>query len=488
MKNIEQEAILKNLLVFGRTSSGKSTLSGYLYSYKNEEEANSLLEKKKRDLQKKNIKFLVDDQFAYLMDSAYESSRKQGKYGKDGTTVDLKIHHSNEINLNILDTPGIGYRFIAQDKQKLNEKRNIRISQGITMSDIGVFTIEARDFMKIEEEEGEYAFNRLCDFISRKGEENAIVALTKCDTFFNEKKELEEIYDSCKKYIKENLKFSKCLVIPIGIIARERTDVNVLEKNTFFDFYKGPSLLEAIQKHGKKNNIVDNNNCFSYSFVQRAFNIKGIGKVWQCKMMENSLFVNDRVILGPVKLNKKITTIIGTIKNLQNSNKNDTRFVSKGEIFGVDVSFKKDKSSIKIDNSISFLAKYDEKIKFKYGNYLEIIAVEKELPFDRSEYVLNWYGNKIKCFMREKTGASIEVILERTIVMPFYEEEIFDSFISICLENDSKQYLTGKIKDLLKIEHILLNGKDNSKLSYNEMKINKDSIILKVDSFCLDSE
>lgn len=487
MKNMNEKSI-KNLLIFGRTSSGKSTLSGYLYSYKNEEEANALLEKKKRDLQNKNIKYLVDDQYAYIMDSVYETARNQGKVGKEGTTIDLKIRHSNEINLNIIDSPGIVYRFIAQDKQKLYEKRNTRITQGITMSDIGIFTIEARDFMKIEEEEGQYAFNRLCDFISRKGEQKAIVALTKCDTFLNEQKELEDIYVYCNEYIKEELKFSNCLIIPIGIIARERTDINVLKNNAVFDFYKGPSILDAIIKYNVEDQSAENNNNFSYSLVQREYKIDGIGKVWQCKMVENSLFLNDKVILGPVKLNKKTTAILGTIKNLQNSKKVDTSFVGKGDIFGADISFKEDKANIKIEKNISFLVKYDKKVTFKSGNYLEINNVEKELPFDRFEYALNWYGKKIKCFLREKKEKSIEVILENDVIMPFYEDKIFESFISICLENDSKQYLTGKIKNLLKIESVYFDGKETSNFSYNKMLLNKNLITFKLNSSFLDIE
>lgn len=487
-KDVNEKESVKNLLVFGRTSSGKSTLSGYLYYYSNQDEATTLLEKTKREFSCKNIKFSSDDQFSYIMDSAFESSRKYGKDGKEGTTVDLKIRHVNEIKLNIIDSPGIGYRFTTQKNQKrLSEKKNSRINQGITISDIGIFTIEARDFKKIEEEEGQYAFNRLFDFISRKGEENVIIALTKCDTFLKEKDKLKEIYESCKSYIEEVFNFKNCWIIPIGIIASDMRDINVLQKSDVFDFYEGPSLLKAINDCTK---ITENNskeNPFSYALVQREFNITGIGKVWRCKMVKDSFFVNDEVILGPVKINKKMTAIRGKIKNLQNTNKINTDFVSKGEIFGVDVSFNKEKSSINMDKTISFLIKYDEKIIFKIGNYLEISDIEKELPLDRVEYVLNWYGKKIRCFLREKSKNCLEVILEKNIVVPFYQSVMFDSFVSICLENDLKQYLTGKIKDLLKIDDIYLQGKEK-KLSYNEMRANKDFISFNLNSSLLDLE
>lgn len=484
MEKMNEKDALQSLLIFGRISSGKSTLSGYLYSYQNEKLANIILEKKKRDLQNKNIKYLDEDQYSYIMDSLYETTRNQGKDGKEGTTTDLKIRHSNEINFNIIDSPGIVYKYIGQKQQKLYEKRNSRINQGITMSDIGIFTIEARDFFKIEDEEGQYAFNRLYDFISRKGEQKAIVALTKCDTFLEEKGDLEYIYSYCEEYIREELKL-KCQVIPIGIIAKEKKDINVLKNNGVFDFYKGPSILEAIRKNDFKDKSIEYGNQFSYSFIQREYKIEGIGKIWRGKMVENTLFLNDKVILGPVTVNKGKTAIVGTIKNLQNSEKVDTSFVGKGEIFGADISFKEDKANIKIDKIISFLVKYDDKVKFKIGNYLEISDIEKELPLDRPEYALNWYGKKVQCFLRKSAENCLEVVLEQDIVMPFYEDEIFDSFVSICLENDSKQYLTGKIKSLLRIDYVCIDEKAK-KLSYNEMKKDKDLITFELNSLYLD--
>ena len=70
----------KNIVIFGPTSSGKSTLMGYLQCHDREKKENQkIFDSIRREIEKEGILYHPDRKLAYLVDTSKEERREIGR-------------------------------------------------------------------------------------------------------------------------------------------------------------------------------------------------------------------------------------------------------------------------------------------------------------------------------------------------------------------------------------------------------------------------
>lgn len=326
------EKELTNIVIFGPTHCGKSTLVGYLrYQSMTEMERNKFLTNLKVDL---GAHYDSGQKFAYFFD--IREDERTRTHDNRGTTKYTKINEVaiNKNDFRVIDTPGADH--LKRERLK-----------GIFFGDIGLFMIAIDDipeygdeFLKKESTATmKQIFTPLNTWLKFKDKKKLLIVLSKMDNtkeYPFSKNEFEEASKNIKWFIGED----SLQIIPTSIDVDGEKSYNIFEKTSEFSWYNGPTLLDTINELIPENKHYDAADKPLLMYVDREYEVKGIGKIWRGKILQGVLQVDSLINIAPVRYykNSALVSIQGIVKNIQISEtKNREKVARIGDIVTFDM-------------------------------------------------------------------------------------------------------------------------------------------------------
>lgn len=221
--------MISHFVIVGHVDHGKSTLIGRLLY-----DTHSIADDKIRELAGgKNAPF----DFAYFLDSFKEEREKQMTI--DTTQVRLKAHRGI---LTIIDAPG--------------HKELIRnMITGASYATMGVLVVDAKD--GIQEQTRRHAY-----ILALLGIKKLIVAVNKMDALSYSKASYQKVVNGLEVFLK-GLDHEVIAYVPLSGLKGE----NVVKKSKLMAWYKGPSLLLAMEGQRNQGKVAHDEVFFSVQDV-----------------------------------------------------------------------------------------------------------------------------------------------------------------------------------------------------------------------------
>lgn len=297
-----------NIVVFGPTNSGKTTLLGYITAKSmGKERFESYINKKIIEM---GNQYIEERKLTYLFDTSVDEWSLVS--GGPGTSM-RKHFKSVEIEglpVTVIDTPGTTNRW----------KNGY---QGIYMGDIGIFVIELKQLLPFtnyvpgSEEYDDFLHNWLAPLAlwNEYGRiERLIIAISKCDQ-----------YKFSRYYINRAITQLNTIpylenvpIIPIGVNIRLVEGINILQTDK--NVYSSESLSNKIIEYNKK---IDNN-----ASKQSDISVASIDKLFKTtkddqssalriKVLKGQFSQGDNIMLVPVLYDNQLVKLMGTVRSLK---------------------------------------------------------------------------------------------------------------------------------------------------------------------------
>lgn len=270
-----------NLVFIGHVDHGKSTTVGrLLFDSKNiDEQTMRKLQEKAKELGKAGF------EFAFVMDNLKEERER-------GVTIDLahKKFETDKYYFTIIDAPG--HRDFVKN-----------MITGASQADAAVLVVAANDGVNAQTKEHVFLARTL-------GVGQLIVAINKMDISGVDYK--EERFNKVKDEVTALLKtvgYKPETVQFVGLASLKGD--NVVTKSENMAWYKGPTLLEAIDKLTEPEKPVD---LPLRMPIQDVYNITGIGVVPVGKIETGVMKVGQKVIAMPGREGKGVP---GEVKSIE---------------------------------------------------------------------------------------------------------------------------------------------------------------------------
>ncbi|MBT4541226.1 translation elongation factor EF-1 subunit alpha [Candidatus Woesearchaeota archaeon] len=268
-----------NLVFIGHVDHGKSTSVGRLLfdSGNIDEQTMRKLKEKAQELGKGGF------EFAFVMDNLKEERER-------GVTIDLahKKFESSKYFFTIIDAPG--HRDFVKN-----------MITGASQADAGVLSVAANDGVMAQTKEHVFLSKTL-------GVNQLIVSVNKMDM----KDYAEDVFNQVKEQVSALLKtvgykLEEVQFIPISALQGE----NVAKKSDKMPWYKGPTLLEALD------NLKEPDKPTELPLrlpLQDVYNITGIGVVPVGRVETGVMKIGDKVIAVPGREGKGVP---GEVKSIE---------------------------------------------------------------------------------------------------------------------------------------------------------------------------
>lgn len=324
-----------NIVIFGPTHSGKSTLLGYLQVYDMEEEdykrSNLRIKKKMEEC---GLKYKKDMALAYYVDKGLDERTRYNK-GQRSRGTSKRIHIEKtaldiELNCTFIDTPGSDEAW----KHKY---------EGLFLGDVGIFIIEISKLTELSRKiVGSSAYNIMVNELFSpvylwkhyKRLKRLIIAISKIDM---------ELYSPYViRRAESTLRSIEILkdrpIIPICINVEDRKSYNILNcANEKMKWYTGKSLVDEIKSMLREECEEKPDTPLVFAHIERLipktnFNNQAAIRV---KVLNGVIHVGDEIYIGPICYNKKNVTLKGIVFSLKHESKGKVDFLSKGEIGGI---------------------------------------------------------------------------------------------------------------------------------------------------------
>lgn len=391
-----------NIVVFGPTHSGKSTLLGYLKVFDmNEDEYirnNLRIEKQMED---NGLKYKEDMALAYYVDTGIDERTKYNK-GQKSQGTSKRIHITKtaldiELNCTFIDTPGSD----AAWKHKY---------EGLFLGDVGVFMIEIGKLSELSRKVvGSSTYNaKVNDLFSPvylwkhyKRMKRLIVVISKID--------MERYSPYAILRAESTLRSIEILkdvpIVPVCINVSSRTSYNILDSMcTEMNWYSGKSLIDEIKDMLIKEQTEKVTTSMAVAHIERIipktkFNQQPAIRV---KVLDGVIHTGDEIYIGPIRYNKENKILRGIVFSLKHESKGVTDSLSQGEIGGIIFSklwvererIKLTDARLKIKRTSMAFQNIDN---CRMGNLLYFTVDKKELNTSVSRYLDNiTIGSRIK--------------------------------------------------------------------------------------------
>ncbi|MDI6721054.1 MAG: translation elongation factor EF-1 subunit alpha [Candidatus Aenigmarchaeota archaeon] len=253
-----------NLVTIGHVDHGKSTLVGrLLYDTGSvKEEQMRKLKDIAKDLKKETF------EFAFVMDNLKEERER-------GVTIDImhKRFDTNKFYFTIIDAPG--HRDFVKN-----------MITGTSQADGAILVCSAKEGVQEQTKEHAYLAKVL-------GVKQMIVAVNKMDAVNYDEKKYTETKDAATKLLKSiGYKAEEMNFIPTSGYVGD----NVAKKSDKMAWYKGPTIIEALDQFTLPEQPVDKPLRVP---IQDVYTITGIGTVPVGRVETGILKVNDKVVFVP---------------------------------------------------------------------------------------------------------------------------------------------------------------------------------------------
>lgn len=305
-----------NLVVIGHVDHGKSTLVGHLLF-----RLGLIEEKKLKELEEQaRAKGKESFKFAWILDKMKEERDR-------GITIDLtfmKFETKNYV-FTIIDAPG--HRDFVKN-----------MITGASQADAAILVVSSRkgEFEAGMSPEGQTREHLL--LAKTMGIEQIIVAVNKMDApdVNYDQKRFEQITGILKKFMK-GLGF-KVEEIPFIPVSAWKGD-NLIERSPNMPWYKGPTLVEALDQLKPPAKPVDKPLRIP---IQNVYSIPGAGTVPVGRVETGVLRVNDKVVFMPPGVVGEVRSIQMHYQDLEKAEPGDNigfavRGISKNDVRRGDV-------------------------------------------------------------------------------------------------------------------------------------------------------
>ncbi|MBT3985086.1 translation elongation factor EF-1 subunit alpha [archaeon] len=268
-----------NIVFVGHVDHGKSTTVGRLFydSGVIDEQTMRKLKEKAAELGKAGF------EFAFVMDNLKEERER-------GVTIDLmhKKLLTNKFEYTIIDAPG------HKDFIK-------NMITGASQADIAVLVVAGTE--GIMEQTKEHVF--LCRTMNVK---QIAVAVNKMDAVNYDEAKYNAVKDEVSKLLQQvGYAPANTPFIPISALKGD----NVAKKSENMDWYKGPTILEQLDKFEQPEKPT---NLPLRLPIQDVYNITGIGVVPVGRVESGVMKIGDKVIVVPAR---EGTGAIGEVKTIE---------------------------------------------------------------------------------------------------------------------------------------------------------------------------
>ena len=266
-----------NIMTAGHVDAGKSTLIGRLLYDSGtirEEEMRKL-----RDVAKEMKKETFE--FAFVMDAQKEERER-------GLTIDI-MHRPFETNkwfFTVIDAPG--HRDFIKN-----------MITGASQADAAIFVVSAKQGEGIQEQTKEHA-----QLLRVLGISQFIVVINKMDTANYDEKKFNQLKEEVQKYLKGlGYKVEQIPIIPVSAFNGD----NVVKKSTHMAWYKGPTLMEALDTNVKEPEKPTHK---PLRFpVQEVYTITGVGTVPVGRVETGVLKPGETLIFEPSGVKGEVKSI-----------------------------------------------------------------------------------------------------------------------------------------------------------------------------------
>lgn len=442
-----------NIVFFGPTHSGKSTLLGYMKSYDLSDEEYALENKriKERIEEIDGKSYRQDRVLAYYVDTGIDEIKTFDK-GETSLGGSKRIHMSKvasgfDMNCTFIDTPGsdMGWR----DKY-----------EGTFLGDIGVFIVDIGELEKLENlknnVDSKKSINKYSSMSSRlfspiyiwqcyKKMSRLIIAVSKVDMVNYQQNRVIKVINMLKA---QDI-LSDIPIVPISIDVKNRTSNNIVP-NTVKDmsWYKGPSLVEELKRLINEDQKGKTTEGILFAKVERFFERTKSNNqpALRVKVLNGAIHLGDTISVGPVEVYDEVGYISGKVKSLRYETREDTEVILKGQIGGVilsRVSFNGDRISLRDAEQKRTCIVFNDAAERTEGNLLEfeinaeklseenvysLMEVNERLKNEPNKVIrlnLIWFGKVISMHVMKSTEANnvFTLILQNTV--PKHRPSIF---------------------------------------------------------------
>jgi elongation factor 1-alpha len=301
-----------NLVTIGHVDHGKSTLVGrLLFDTKNiSEDAMRKLKELAKELKKETF------EFAFVMDNLKEERER-------GVTIDImhKRFDTNKFYFTVIDAPG--HRDFVKN-----------MITGASQADAAIIVVSGKD--SVQEQTKEHAF-----LIKVLGVKQVIIAINKMDAVDYDEAKFNAVKADAEKLLKSiGYDTSK---IPFLAVSAWKGD-NVATKSANMPWYKGPTLLDALDSLTPPAPATDKPLRIP---VQDVYTITGIGTVPVGKVESGKVKIGDPVVFVPSGAQGEVKSIEMHHEQVQEAGPGDNigfsvRGVGKNDIKRGDICSRKD--------------------------------------------------------------------------------------------------------------------------------------------------
>ena len=279
MKKEGKVASTMNIVMLGESQSGKSTTAGHFGCQMDTFDKRVLLkyERESAELNKASYKY------AWFFDRLARERER-------GSSIDVSMWmfktHKEQQHM-LIDAPG---------RRKLISNT----VRGISMADIGIVVIDSQ--------EGQFEASWASDGVVKDhivlaytlGIKELIVAVNKLEDHSNKEARYHQIKDEMAPFIKKTgFKVDRTPFVPVSGL----NGLNLTEPSVQFEWYKGPTLLGAIEQ--VQLSLRQINKPFRMP-IHKIFKIGGVGTVVIGKVVAGTFHSEADVVMGP--MDRQITT------------------------------------------------------------------------------------------------------------------------------------------------------------------------------------
>jgi elongation factor 1-alpha len=297
-----------NLMTAGHVDHGKSTLIGRLLYDSGSLEETELRKLKEKAKEMKKETF----EFAFVMDSLKEERER-------GLTIELmyKGFNTNKYYFTLIDVPG--HRDFVKN-----------MITGASQADAAVLVVSAKDGIQDQTKEHLYLIKVL-------GLNQLLVAINKMDAVKYEEATYNKIKEEVSKILTQlGYKADQIPFIPLSAYMGD----NVVKKSANMDWYKGPTLIEALD-----NNIKPPEKPIDKPLrlpIQDIYTITGVGAVPVGRVETGILKPGDKIVFMPSGAVGEVKSIEMHHKQLEKAEPGDNigfnvRGIGKGDVKKGDV-------------------------------------------------------------------------------------------------------------------------------------------------------
>ncbi len=277
-----------NLIFIGHVDSGKSTTVGRLLF-----ETGSFSEQDKAKIQKE-IETLgkVEFEFAYFLDTSGEERKK-------GVTIDLSHEKfvTDKYEFTIIDAPG-HVDFIKN------------MITGASEADAAVLVVDAKEGVMQQTKEHVYLARVF-------GIRNVIIALNKMDLLGYDQAKYDKVKEDVMKYVKISYPNAASFnYVPIA----SKEGVNLTKRSDKTSWYKGPTLLEALNSLPVPERPT---NLPLRIPIEDVYSIQGVGTVPVGKVISGLIKPGDKIIFEPSHITGEVKSVQMHYQNLDKAGPGD---------------------------------------------------------------------------------------------------------------------------------------------------------------------